>query len=1282
MKLSMETDISPPRMVHARLFDAVFDLVSAALVLLDGQGRILKANGVFAELLGYAPAQLLAVEFQTLLQDPGGQFPRAVDGRVLPAHFASGPVELRYRHQDGSVLLGRTKSTAVDEWLLCEIDPCAAARSLGRCLEQDQWLQRIVETAPGIIGTFRLGRDGKVSMPWASPGYEEYYGVTTDELKRDVNILFERIHTEDLARVQASIAESARTLCPWQCEYRVRHPIKGEIWLEGRSTPTLEADGSIIWFGFLHDISERKRIEQALMDSEERFRLAFESVAIGMALLGLDGRWLRVNRYLCQLLGREEDDLLQTSSQALTHPDDFSEEQDWGRLLAREGVSYLRMDKRYRHRNGEYVRVQLTVSAIRSGDATPLYFVVQIEDLSRLLKAEEHLSLLDLALSHVHEAAYLIDRQARFRYVNDEACRSLGYSRTELLGMTVAEIDPDWTNEQILEDWSYAARGTPEIIESRHRARDGRIFPVELSVTYLELDGQSYSLELARDITERRRLHSARQESEKRYREVFDNSSDCLYLLEITEDRQFRYMEVNAAFERVSGLDRRQLIGRCLGEVVPQAGQKVMEGLMSCLARGEIIEWSTEIDLPAGAVSLHSTFIPVRDEQGHIYRIVGISRDISERKRMETRLLTSEQQFRALAENSLNLIIRYDLDCRRTYVNPAFERYTGIPAARALKMPVEDGWTANMAVTDYLALLRQVIRTGEPLETVLEWPNAASGEMVVHGFQINAERGADGSVTSVLAKGYDITALKRHERLEEARLGIFERLVRGAPLAEVLSRVTAYIEQARPEFLACIRLVSADARYLRLITAPSVPGDYLQAVGDIDISEEDDTAGWRNTTIIVEDLSVYRCCAAIRESAVKTGLRACWSEPIKGSSGKVLGLFSIFLRRPGRPTDSDLKLIYQASHLAAIAIERNYAETLLRESEKRYRDIFDNTPDVIARFDSKCRFMYVNPAMEGMLDLSQGALLGRTFRQVSPRSGLARSFQSRVEQVLRSGQAGEAELTLDMPAGQDSEPVCYQVRLVPERDQSGALVGILTVGRNVSAWRAAERRLKESHAQLRLLSSRRETTREEERKHIAREIHDELGQQLSALRMGISLLRLQFGNDQPLLVERIQALMLRVDEILQVVRNVATSLRPSALNMGLTSALEWLVSEFIHSTGIDCRLRAPSTRLALDDERATAIFRVIQESLTNVGRHSHASRVNIHLEHDAEHLQIVVCDDGRGFDPQQLPKGTLGLLGMRERGHMVGGTVIIDSAPGQGTRVRVYIPFQPGPELL
>jgi len=540
------------------------------------------------------------------------------------------------------------------------------------------------------------------------------------------------------------------------------------------------------------------------------------------------------------------------------------------------------------------------------------------------------------------------------------------------------------------------------------------------------------------------------------------------------------------------------------------------------------------------------------------------------------------------------------------------------------------------------------------------------------------------------------------------------------------------------------------------------------------------------------------------------GLRACWSEPIKDSTGRVLGTFCIYLRQPGRPTSDDLRLVRQASHMAAIAIERKRAETLLLDSEQRYREISDksldalfllevtedghfraievnpayeryvgmgraeligkniettlpphiaavaiaksrhcvesgaaleeemaldlpagqltffhstlipvrdaygrvhrivgiarditarknaeqalhtrehefralveNTPDVIARFDLQCRFLYANPAAQNMLERPLAFLLGKNASEASPRSGATKSFQDKLEHFIQTGEATEEELTLDVPAVQDAEAACYLVRLVPERNQQGGLVSILAVGRDVSAMRAAERRLKESHAQLRQLSSYRENTREEERKRIAREIHDELGQQLTVLRMGISMLRLQFGKDHPQLVERIQALMVRVDETIQIVRNVATSLRPSALDMGLTSALEWLVSEFSQNTEIPCRLRAPSARLELDDERATAIFRVIQECLTNVARHAQASRVEIDLIRCAEHVLIEVRDNGKGFDPEQLPKGTLGMLGMRERGHMLGGTVTVNSPLGQGTHVRVNIPFQVNPE--
>ncbi len=1407
---SIETSALTVQAAQSQLIEATFGLVSSALVLLDEQGRILKINGAFEELLGYTLPELLDNLFVDLLQCAERENLQTLYGQALPACLTDRPLELCYEHKDGSLLHGRSKLVAVGQLLLGEIVRIEPPKSLDKQLEQNQWLQRIVETAPGIIGTFRLTKEGEVSMPWASPGYEQYYGVTVEELKRDAGILFERIHPEDVARVRASIAESARTLQPWQCEYRVRHPQKGEIWLEGRSKPTPEADGSILWFGFLHDVSERKRIEHALRESEERFRKAFDSAAIGMALLTLDGRWLRANRYLCELLGYSEEELLQTSSQALTHPDDLPGELIGSRALVTGEVPYLHLEKRYRNSDGQYLPMRLTVSAAHAHDGTPAYLVAQIEDLSRLVEAEERLSLMAIALSHVHEAAYLIDRQARLCYVNEEACRSLGYSREELLSMTVGEIDPDWTNEQILADWHDNPERPPEIIESRHQTKDGRIFPVELSVTYLELDGQSYSLELARDITERKRLQAAQRESERRYREVFDNSADGLYLVEVAENQQFRYIETNRAFERAIGIPRQQLIGRFLGEATPEAGRMVKSAFADCLACGEIIEREHKLDLLVGTIAVHSIFIPVRNEQGSIYRIVGISRDISERKEMENRLLASEQQFRALAENSLNLIVRYDLNCQRTYVNPAFERETGIPAAKALHCPLERCWHGgDLTAAEHETLLRQVIATGEPLETVQEWLCPQTGEMVIHAIQLIAERGVNGEVVSVLAKGYDITALKRHERLEEARLRIFEQLAHGARLPEVLTLVAQYVEQVRPDFLASIMLADEDSRYLIPGSAPSLPLEYIEALGRIEIGEGVGicgTAAWRGTTVIAEDLLTHPDCTTFSEQARRAGLRACWSEPMLDSTGKVLGTFCIYLHQPGLPTDDDLRLVHQASHLAAIAIERKRAEALLLESEQRYRDIFDNSldplfllevteeghfriievnpalergasmeraeligktieetlpaaaaasaiakfqhcvdswapideeiqlhlpigqrifhstlipvcgasgriqrivgifrditerkhaerilhvreqefralvensPDVIARFDLQGRFIYANPVTQSILGKTLDKLLGKGPDEVLPHLNATHAFRKTLAQIARTGEAAEEEVVINAVPGTDAAR--FEARLVPERDREGQLVSILSIGRDISAMRAAERRLKESHAQLRLLSSRRETTKEEERKHMAREVHDELGQQLTALRMSISVLRLQFGKDQPLLVEHIQTLMTRIDDIIQVVRNVATSLRPAALDMGLTSALEWLVAEFSRNTGIACRLKAPEARLELDNERATAAFRVIQESLTNVARHAHASYVEIHLKSSRNQVLIEVRDDGRGFDPEQTRQGTLGMLGMRERGHMLGGAVTIDSTPGQGTCVQLQIPLQASP---
>jgi signal transduction histidine kinase len=201
-----------------------------------------------------------------------------------------------------------------------------------------------------------------------------------------------------------------------------------------------------------------------------------------------------------------------------------------------------------------------------------------------------------------------------------------------------------------------------------------------------------------------------------------------------------------------------------------------------------------------------------------------------------------------------------------------------------------------------------------------------------------------------------------------------------------------------------------------------------------------------------------------------------------------------------------------------------------------------------------------------------------------------------------------------------------------------------------------------------------ELSREEERKRLTREIHDELGQYLSALRMGVSVVGMEFGEKNPSLQGKIQRLVSLVDGTIKVVRNIVSELRPGALDMGIVSALEWLVEEFSENTGIPCTLRVCEETITLDEKRATTIFRIVQESLTNIGRHAEASQVTILLERKDQHYRLVVCDNGKGFDPAVRKKKSFGLVGIRERASMLDGDADIISVPDIGTTIKVSIP--------
>lgn len=261
----------------------------------------------------------------------------------------------------------------------------------------------------------------------------------------------------------------------------------------------------------------------------------------------------------------------------------------------------------------------------------------------------------------------------------------------------------------------------------------------------------------------------------------------------------------------------------------------------------------------------------------------------------------------------------------------------------------------------------------------------------------------------------------------------------------------------------------------------------------------------------------------------------------------------------------------------------------------------------------------------------------------------------------------------------DGTPIVIEGDYLCIYDDEGRITGHFGVQRDVTEEVTRQETLERSERQLRDLAERLETIREDERTRISREIHDELGQALTALKLDVAWVRNRLPRGNGPVTERTDAILTRVDETMATVRRIATELRPSILDkMGLAAAIEWQAEEFARRTGIEVTLAVALDTVSMSDSRTTPIFRILQEALTNVARHSTATKVTIECSAGEDGLDLVVADNGLGISPQQLESSrSLGLIGLRERARAFGGWIEMDGQPGIGTRVVARIPHPP-----
>lgn len=366
---------------------------------------------------------------------------------------------------------------------------------------------------------------------------------------------------------------------------------------------------------------------------------------------------------------------------------------------------------------------------------------------------------------------------------------------------------------------------------------------------------------------------------------------------------------------------------------------------------------------------------------------------------------------------------------------------------------------------------------------------------------------------------------------------------------------------------------------------------------------------------------------------------------------------------------------HHVSIFSDITARKQVEEARLRENEERFRGTLEQATVGIVHASLDGCFMQVNRKFCEITGYARDELIHKHFRDITFPADLDENIRC-IQQLL----AGEIP-TFSMEkryVRKDQSLVWVNLTVSLLRDADGIPKYTIGVIEDITGRKQAERDILESYEQLRGLSAHLQVVREEERIIIAREVHDELGQVLTALRMKIAMLRMQAGANDPVLTGQVQDMVQLVDRAIQGVRDVAASLRPSALDMGIVSALEWLCNDFTAHNGIPCTLHEADIEIELDELRAVAVFRVVQEALTNVVRHAGAGRVEVELKQMNGCVSVVVRDNGRGFDPSaHAHKKTFGLLGMSERAIALGGKIAINSTPGHGTEISILLPPPP-----
>ncbi len=685
----------------------------------------------------------------------------------------------------------------------------------------------------------------------------------------------------------------------------------------------------------------------------------------------------------------------------------------------------------------------------------------------------------------------------------------------------------------------------------------------------------------------------------------------------------------------------------------------------------------------------------------------------AELARKEAALRESDERFRALAGCSPVGIFLADTDGRCTYMNPRFRQLCGLTTDD--DEAVGHLWVAIVHQEDRPQVLRDwtaLAAAGEEYvgEFRVVWRDQTVRWVHVRTAPLRSERGA---LLGHIGTVEDVTERRWAEALRASERQALERVVQGAALGEVLDALCRTVEELSGEFLASILLLDEDGLHLRHGAAPSLPAAYTRAIDGLQIGPRVGscgTAAHRRTTIIVEDIATDPLWHDFREPALAHGLRACWSTPIVGSDGRVLGTFALYYHEPRAPGPRDLHLIESAARVAALAIERHRIERerarLLASEQaaraeaelerRRLRELFRQSPAAIALVRGpEHRFEFVNPLFERLMGRRAENLLGKPARVAFPELEGEGYFEV-LDQVYRSGETivgEEYPARLDRRGDGVLEEACFSCVFQPLRSSRGEVEGILLHATDVTELVRARQHV--------------ETLAAERDAFLATISHD-LKNPLASLKGTAQLVRRWLRRGEGVNEERLAAAMDTIETTSnQMLGLIDELLDVTRLRFGQPLALDRHPTDLValarrmverqqaatdhHALRLECAIES---LVGMWD--AVRIERVLGNLLSNAIKYSPGGgevQVEVACEERADGRWAVVRvrDQGVGIPPDDLARvfdqfqrgsnvgwitGTgLGLAAVRQIVEQHGGTVDVESEVGRGSTFTVRLPL-------